>query len=231
VESLFTILDRACGGSAPAALAAAAAWGVLSLVLSPCHLASIPLIVGFLGAGRRLGPARGAGLAASFAAGLVVTIAAVGALTAAAGRMLGDLGAAGTWIVAAVFLVVGLHLLGLLPLPLPAPGTVRARGRGAGPAFLLGLVFGLALGPCTFAFMAPLLGVVFAVAGERPVYAFFLLLAYAAGHAALIVAAGSAAGAVQRALEWNERRGGLTILRRVCGLLVLAAGAWLLLGR
>jgi cytochrome c-type biogenesis protein len=51
--------------------------------------------------------------------------------------------------VAAVFFVFGLHLLGWLPLPeswMPKPGQPR---RGAWGALVFGLVFGVALGPCT----------------------------------------------------------------------------------
>ncbi len=41
-------LTKAVEGSAPIALAASFIWGILSILLSPCHLASIPLIVGFV---------------------------------------------------------------------------------------------------------------------------------------------------------------------------------------
>ena len=45
METLFVTLTRAVEGSALVALGASFAWGVLSILLSPCHLASIPLIV------------------------------------------------------------------------------------------------------------------------------------------------------------------------------------------
>ena len=48
MEQLFTNLSHAVEGAPLVALAAAVVWGVLSIVLSPCHLASIPLIVGFI---------------------------------------------------------------------------------------------------------------------------------------------------------------------------------------
>ena len=48
MDSVFTGLTDALGGAPHMALAAAFAWGVLSIVLSPCHLASIPLIIGFI---------------------------------------------------------------------------------------------------------------------------------------------------------------------------------------
>ena len=39
---------RAVEGTPAIAMAASLVWGILSIVLSPCHLASIPLIVGFI---------------------------------------------------------------------------------------------------------------------------------------------------------------------------------------
>ena len=53
MQELFTNLSHAVEGAPLIALGAAVVWGILSIVLSPCHLASIPLIVGFIsGRGR-----------------------------------------------------------------------------------------------------------------------------------------------------------------------------------
>ncbi|HOM68664.1 MAG TPA: hypothetical protein PLQ58_00540, partial [Smithellaceae bacterium] len=45
---LFTWLTGALTGSPEIAIGAAFVWGILSVVLSPCHIACIPLIVGFI---------------------------------------------------------------------------------------------------------------------------------------------------------------------------------------
>ena len=60
-------------------------------------------------------------------------------------------------------------------------------------AFILGLVFGVALGPCTFAYMAPMLGVTFKVSAAHPVYGASLLAAYGLGHCLVIAAADAGA--------------------------------------
>ena len=65
-------------------------------MLSPCHLSSIPLIVGFISGQGRVTTARAFGIAALFAAGILITIAGLGVATAAAGRMMGDVGDGGT---------------------------------------------------------------------------------------------------------------------------------------
>ncbi len=226
--ALFITLTDAMSGAPLIALLAAFAWGVLSIVLSPCHLASIPLIIGFLQGGGTVTPRRAAGLSTLFALGILGSIALIGATTAAAGRMLGDLGPWGNYAVAAVFFVFGLHLLGLLPIPdgwRPAPNQP---GRGALGALLFGLVFGVALGPCTFGFMAPVLGVTFGLAKAAPVFAFGVLALFGLGHCAVIGLAGVSSTWVQRWLNWQNDTPGARWLRRGCGLLVCGAGAYLL---
>ncbi|MBI3947726.1 MAG: cytochrome C biogenesis protein [Armatimonadetes bacterium] len=228
MEYLFVCLARAVEGAPALALGSAAAWGVLSILLSPCHLSSIPLIVGFIGSQDSLTARRAFSLASAFALGILVTIALIGVVTAALGRLAGDLGGVANVLVAALFFLVGLHLLDVVPLPLGAADPGRVRQRGLAAALFLGLVFGVALGPCTFAFMAPVLAVTFRMAAAQPIYAASLLLAYGAGHCAVIVAAGTSTHAVQRYLSWNRGTRGAEILRRACGVLVIGGGLYLL---
>jgi cytochrome c-type biogenesis protein len=228
MEQLFTSLSHAVEGAPLMALTASVIWGILSIILSPCHLASIPLIVGFISGQGRVSTARAAGIATLFAMGILITIAAIGAITAAAGRMLGDVGRWGNYFVAAIFFVVGLHLLGVIPMPWSGPGQVGMKLKGLLAAFILGLVFGIALGPCTFAYMAPMLAVTFKLAKTAPFYGGSLLLAYGFGHCAVIVAAGTSTELVQRFLNWNEQSRGVTIVKCICGALVLLASLYLL---
>ena len=81
--------------------------------------------------------------------------------------------------------------------------------KGLLAAFILGLVFGIALGPCTFAYMAPMLAVTFKLAATNFLYGAALLLAYGVGHCAVIVAAGTSTELVQRFLNWNEHSKGV----------------------
>ncbi len=225
--ALFDSLTQAVEGSVAVALAASFVWGVLSILLSPCHLASIPLIVGFIGGQGPMSTRRSCVLSTLFAVGILITIAAIGAVTAAMGRMMGDLGPYGAYFLAGLFFLVGLHLLDVLPMPWTGPGQVKMQQKGFLAAFILGLVFGIALGPCTFAFMAPMLGVTFRLAGTNLCYGILLLLAYGLGHCAVLILAGTFTGAVQRYLNWNEASQGAVRLRKGCGVLVLAAGVYM----
>lgn len=227
MSDIFSGLTGAVQGAWPLALGAALLWGVLSIVLSPCHLASIPLIVAFIGGQGQTSTRRAATLASLFSLGILVTIAAIGLATAALGRMLGDVGRAGNWIVAIVFLVVGLHLVGVIPLP-GGPARVGLARRGALGALLLGLLFGIALGPCTFAFLAPMLAVTLSAGSESLAFGSLLLLSYGIGHTAVIAVAGTFTQLVQRTLDWNERSRTLGAIRRICGVLIILAGLTLL---
>ena len=48
------------------------------------------------------------------------------------------------------------------------------------------------------------------------------------GHCAVIVLAGTCTELVQHYLNWNEASRGAVILKRVCGMLVLAGGIYLI---
>jgi cytochrome c-type biogenesis protein len=228
MNELFTALTRAVEGAPLIALSAALLWGILSILLSPCHLASIPLIVGFIDEQGKISTRRAFWISLLFAAGILVTIGLVGGITAAAGRMMGDVGRYGNYVIALIFFVIGLHLLGVIPMPGNGPGQVNMKRRGPLAAFILGLVFGIALGPCTFAYMAPMLAIVFKAGAEQPVYAGSLLLLYGIGHCAVIVAAGTFTEVVQRYLNWNEKSKGAANLKKVCGILVLLGGLYMI---
>jgi cytochrome c-type biogenesis protein len=228
MQELFTTLTHAVESTPLVALSAAFVWGILSIILSPCHLASIPLIVGFIDEQGKISTKRAFFISTLFAVGILITIAAIGAITAAAGRMMGDVGRYGNYFVALIFFVVGLHLLGVIPMPLSGPGKVGMKMRGLLAALILGLVFGIALGPCTFAYMAPVLAVTFKVAANNLIYGIALLFVYGIGHCSVIVLAGTFTEVVQQYLNWNEKSRGADILKKVCGALVLIGGLYLI---
>lgn len=228
MESLFGSLTHAVEGSALLALAAAMAWGVLSILLSPCHLSSIPLIVGFIGGQQPTTMRRAFSLSTAFALGILISISVIGGVTGAAGRLLGDVGPYGNYVVSVVLFVVGLHLLGIIPAPWSSPGQVGIKRKGLVAAFVLGSVFGIALGPCTFAYMAPMLAVTFRLAASNLAYGVLLLLAFGIGHCGVIVAAGTSTDLVQRYLNWNEQSKGTTVIKTICGVFVLIGGIYLL---
>ncbi|MBN1346113.1 MAG: cytochrome C biogenesis protein, partial [Phycisphaerae bacterium] len=70
MDWLFTNLTHAVDGTPALAVAASFVWGVLSILLSPCHLASIPLIVGFIDQQGRMTTRRVLAISTLFAVGI-----------------------------------------------------------------------------------------------------------------------------------------------------------------
>jgi len=167
-------------------------------------------------------------LSGSFALGILASIAAIGAATVAAGRMAGDVGPWVTYALAAVFFAVGLNLLGLLPMPGWSSLPSGARRKGPAGALVLGLVFGAALGPCSFAFMAPLLGLAFRAGADQAAYGLLLVALYGLGHSVAIVAAGASVQNVQRWLSWKAGARAAVLVRGVAGVAVIAGGVYFL---
>jgi cytochrome c-type biogenesis protein len=229
IIELFTRLSEMLNSRPGIALAASFIWGVLSIILSPCHLAGIPLIIGFIDDQGRISTKRAFLLSALFASGILVTIALIGVITGMLGRMMGDIGPYGNYFVAAVFFLVGLHLLDIISLPFVGKsGQPVFKRKGMLAALVLGLVFGVALGPCTFAYMAPMLVIAFSVAATNLFYSVSLVLAYALGHVSVIILAGTFTEIVQGYLKWNDRSKGPAILKKACGILVILGGVYLL---
>lgn len=229
VLEVFGSLSSMLSGAPAIVMAGSFLWGIASILLSPCHLASVPLIVGYISNRKITGIGRAAAVSTVFAVGIFITIAIVGIVTGLMGRLLGDVGPAGNGIVAVVMIVIGLYLMGIVPLPFLERGmavqTVESKGVIA--AFLLGLIFGAALGPCTFAYMGPVLGIAFSTMSAQPLFSSGLILSFALGHCLVIILAGVFSGSVQRILDWNSESRGASIVKKLCGLLIIAAGLYM----
>ncbi len=217
-------------GSIALALAGAFLWGVASILLSPCHLASIPLVVGYVVRQNNADARKGILLSVVFSLGVFAVLALMGGVTAASGRMMGDIGKPLSVVLAVLFIIVGLFITGLFPFldfgRSMSSVRVTAGYRGS---FTLGVIFGAGLGPCAFAFMVPVLSVAFAQGASNPAFSAGLVLMYALGHCLLIALAGVSAGAVGRILSYNEKSATLKYLRIISGLLVAAAGVYLII--
>ncbi|HEY3295315.1 MAG TPA: cytochrome c biogenesis protein CcdA [bacterium] len=227
IESLFTTLNEGLAASLWLGIVAAVFWGIASILLSPCHLASIPLLIGFISSQESANARRVFWLSVTFALGILVTIAAIGLATAMLGRLLGDIGMVGNVLVALVFLAIGLYLMDILPLSWNGLHFSGQSYSGLLSALTLGLIFGIGLGPCTFAFMAPVLGVVFKTATTNVGGAVTLLGAFALGHCAVIVVAGVLASRIGDYLSWTERSGVTRWIKRICGALVILGGLYM----
>lgn len=228
INGIFNFLYEAMNGAVWIAVIASFAWGVLSILLSPCHLSSIPLVVGFISSQGKISLGRTFYISLVFSVGILITIAIIGIITAFLGRLMGDIGNVGNYLIAGIFFLVGLYLLDIIKINWNT-GLKQTKRKGLLAALILGLLFGLALGPCTFAYMAPVLGVVFQTAQTNYILAVIFLLAFGIGHCSVIVGAGTLTGKVQKYLDWSEGSKTILWIKRICGILVILGGVYLIL--
>ncbi len=229
LEFVLSYLSQAMQGAPLTAMLAAFVWGMLSIVLSPCHLASIPLIIAYINRRKLENTSRALVLSLLFALGILTTILVIGVITAWAGRILGDLGPLPYYLVSAVFILFGLNLIGLITMQWSLSQKIFPSEGNKKGAMLLGMIIGVGLGPCTFMFLAPMLGLTFALSATDQLFGILLLLTFAVAHCFLLVLAGISPSFLKFFLRWNELSLASMILKKVSGILLLLGGAYLLL--
>jgi cytochrome c-type biogenesis protein len=197
--------------------------GVVSSA-SPCVLATIPLVVGFVGGYSDGDRGKAFRYSLAFILGLSLTFTAFGAAAGLLGTMFGTMG--GKWyiIAGAVALVMGGQLMGLYEIHLPIRRDFKPKQGGIVGAFLLGLFFGVVSSPCATPVLVVLLTL---VAGKGQVlYGIALLFSYAIGHCLLMLFAGTFTGFVE---GFVKARGVVNFsiwAKRVSGLIVALVGGW-----
>ena len=228
VDSFFITVNEWMAGGAAIAGLGCLLWGVISVLFSPCHLASIPLIVAYVGGQQKtLMPSQAAGYAVAFSTGLFITIAVIGAVCAMLGRMLGDIGSYWQILIGAVLIWVALGMLGVERLSMSGSLLYRINFKGITGAFALGLGYGILSGSCTFGFIAPILAII-TVQQEVATGILFILL-FAAGHCLPIAVAGSSTAAVRRLVENNAWQGAGSWFRRIAGAVIALLGVYFVL--
>ncbi|MDC7225984.1 MAG: cytochrome c biogenesis protein CcdA [Spirochaetales bacterium] len=226
----FNLLNTGMSQPGLFAFAAALLWGILSVIISPCHLGSLPLIIAYINNREKPDTKTAFTLSLLFGLGLLIMLAVIGIITSMTGRIMGDIGD-GVLIGVAIFLIIcGIWLMDFIPLSKTSfsftPKRIKAGKFGS---FILGLVYGIALGPCSFAFMAPMLGFVFSASASTITFGFSLMLFYAVGHTAVIIAAGTFGDAVNNLLQkkWTDKA--LPVFKKICGIAVVAVGIYQLI--
>ena len=232
-QSIFETVEKYLQKHAAIAILAAFIWGILSVVISPCHLASIPLIVGFISSRENKTKSSAFLVSTVFAIGMFVSIVLIGGVIELLKLVnLGHLVTLNsefiTYLIAGLLILVGLNMLSIIPTPFAGKVQVKTKSKGVLTAFWLGLTLGVALGPCSLAFMAPILAVVAFGTGGEIILSLILLGVYAIGHCAVIAIAGGSTGIVQRYLNWNEKSHTAGIAKGICGVLVILSAIWII---
>lgn len=209
------------------ALVAVFVGGILT-ASNPCVLAMVPLMMSFVAGDKPESRSFGRAflLSLTFVSGLAVTFTVLGMVAALGGLMYGEVSGAWNWIVAAVSLLMGLHLMGVVTVPIPSlGGHLAPKARGLLGAFILGLLFGVVSAPCAAPILVVLLTYL-AGSGSSVAWGGLLLLTYALGHSALILVAGTSMGAARTLLENKKATQMLGRLRQVAGAAIILVGAY-----
>ncbi len=176
--------------------------GGLVTSISPCILSMVPLLVSYIG-GYGEGPrSRGFLLSSSFVIGLALTFAVLGFTAAYFGRVFGHIDAAWYYILAAVAIIMGLQLLGVLTFNLPGLKKIPLKKAGLGGSMVMGMLFGLVASPCA----TPVLAVIitYAAVQAEPLYGSGLLFIYGIGHGIPLLAAGTFTGMARNLPRFNR---------------------------
>ena len=197
--------------------------------LSPCLLSMLPIMVGYMGGYETESRNTAAGKALGFALGLATTLALLGLFAGLFGRVYGQIGGGLPIIVSVVAILMGLNLLGALPISLPAlngPTLDDVNIPEGLKAYVLGLTFGIVASPCSTPVLATLLAWISAT--EDPWLGGALLLAYAIGYVLPLVIAGTFTALIKQLLALRQWSGWIT---PASGLLLVGFGVFSLVFR
>jgi cytochrome c-type biogenesis protein len=225
LDQFFITINQWMTGGMALALVGSFLWGMVSVLFSPCHLASIPLIVAYVGGQQSaVQPRRAVWYAGAFSMGLFITIALVGIVCALLGRMLGDVGSWWQVMVGIVLIWVALGMLGVQACSMSGSLLYKLNFRGVFGAFGLGLGYGILSGSCTFGFIAPILAIV--TVQQKIVSGSMMMILFALGHCLPIVVAGSSTAMVRKLTESGAWQGAGLWFRRGAGLVIALLGVY-----
>lgn len=199
--------------------------GGLISAASPCVLAAIPLIIGYVGGYSGGDKRKAAVYSLMFILGLSITFTLLGAAASAMGQFLSF---AGQWLylgLAVIAITMGLQLMGLITIPLPFQKTQEVKSRGLWGAFLLGLLTGTVSSPCA----TPVLAVILAYVSTQGdiLYGGSLLFVYAVGHCALIFIAGLSIGLTESLVSSKGVNNFSLFSKRFSGALLVLIGIYI----
>jgi cytochrome c biogenesis protein CcdA len=205
--------------------AAAVVLGFLAIWLSPCHLVGLTLASTYLR--RHAGGPRQVALGlAAFLVAMLATAALVAAATLALGRLAGDTGAMGATLAIVLISLAGLVLLDVVPVPAVPVASNAGGSTRVGSAIGLGAAFSVATGPCSLAFVAPLLALPIAGVASTPLDMAAAVAMFVVGHA---MGAGLAWAIALRGANWlgGHASAGLRWARTTAGFLLVTLAGWM----
>jgi cytochrome c-type biogenesis protein len=224
MEELFAYIGELVQTQGWLAFPACFLGGIISSA-SPCVLAMIPLVIGYVGGYAEGSQKKAVQYSLMFTLGLTITFTILGIIAGALGRLFGDVGFFWYHVLPPVAILLGLYLLfsDKLNLNIGVSQRFMPKKKALFGAFLIGLFFGIVASPCATPVLAVIL--TFAAAKQEIVYSGGLLLAYALGHWVLVLG-GISAGFAQKVLASGISNFS-TYSKKVAGVILIGVGIYL----
>lgn len=165
--------------------------GVIASV-SPCSIAMLPLIIGYVGGCSKETPARTFVQICCFILGTAIVFTIIGIICAVTGNVFASvLGGYFTLMMASLLMIIGLKITGILDFEIPV--IIKSMPQNNTSSLfiypvLLGIAFALAGTPCSTPILAGIM--VFAAMGKNLPAAAVMLFLFAAGQGLILVFAG-----------------------------------------
>jgi len=223
METLFDNIQLIIQNQRGLAYLGVFAGGLISAA-SPCVLAAIPLIIGYVGGYSEGNKKKAALFSLVFVIGLSITFTLLGAAASVMGQFLGFMG---RWLylgLAVLALLMGLQLMGIISIPLPFQKTRAVKTKGLLGALFLGMLTGTVSSPCA----TPVLAVILAYVSTQGdmAYGGSLLFVYALGHCALIFLAGLSVGLTESIVGAKGTRNFSLYAKKLSGALLVLVGIY-----
>ena len=225
MEGLFGSIGEIIQNQGWLAFPACFLGGIISSA-SPCVLAMIPLVIGYVGGYAEGSQKKAIQYSLMFTLGLTITFTVLGIIAGALGRLFGDVGGFWYYVLPLVAILLGLYLLGVFNFNIGISQRFMPKKKALLGAFLIGLFFGIVASPCATPVLAVIL--TFAATRQEIAYSGGLLLAYALGHWVLVLGAGISAGFAQRVLASRGISNFSTYSKKAGGVILIGVGIYLL---
>jgi len=191
--------------------------------ITPCNVSMVPVIIAHV-SGSRAGRKKGFVLSSFFTLGTATTFMLLGLIIASIGGIFGTSQKVIYYFVASVCIIIGLNLLGLIPLNFSyGYGLTDRVGNPKGylGSYMLGMVMGLAGSQCGTPIMLAILSL--ALAKGQWLYGAVLLFIYALGRGVPIVVVGTFTGLITHMDAFARWSG---VMNKVAGFLLLGVGSY-----
>lgn len=213
-------------GGSPLEILLAFGAGIL-VSFSPCVYPLLPITIGYIGASSQKDKFHAFLLSLIYVLGMSITYCILGVFASLTGKIFGQISSSpiSFFIIGNICILFGLSMLGVFEVHIPAPLLNKIKSpKSKFSVFLLGLISGLIVGPCT----APVLGtiLVFVATKQNLFYGVALLFSFAYGMGALLILAGTFSGILV-----NMPKSGrwMYTIEKIGGILLILAGEYFLI--